>query len=569
MLLRRGAATSGVGGWRGRGMATKMDLDLGPVLRGVFEGEGLSLSRDKDVEVECDVLVVGGGSGGLACAAKLNEAGVASVVVAEEARPSPTLGTTYGMGGTCVNVGCVPKKLMHRAASLAHVVRRGEWEAYGLAPPSVDKGRKLVDWPKLVETVQNHVRKSSFLYSSALLKRPGTRVLDGIATLLDEPGVARVGSTRVVARKGVVVAVGGRPVLPERDVPGATEFGITSDDLFSLRREPGKTLVVGASYVALECASFLGSIGFDVTLLVRSTPLRGDAFDADCAERIVDMMVASGLRVKRGGPRLVRLTSGPRAHFEDGSSEAFDTVLFATGRKPETRGLGLPDSCLDRESGKVKVRGPLDFRVVGMDKTFAVGDAAATGMPELTPVAIRQGELLALQIASGVGSEAWRRLALERGPDAVPSTVFATPSEYGRVGLSESAAKARLGSENVVAYVRQWQGLEMEAAHAHVVGPGGANLEDFPDSCFVKLVCERAAPQRVLGVHVVMPNAGEVVQGLALAVACGASKQDIDEKVVGVHPTDAEGVLGGEMVVTTESGVDYRIQGGCGGGRCG
>ena len=227
--------------------------------------------------VHYDLLVIGGGSGGLACskaAAKLGK----KVAVCDFVKPSPA-GTTWGLGGTCVNVGCIPKKLMHQAALLGEGMK--DAASYGWEVPPEPKH----SWETMVGAVTMHVKSLNFGYRADLMSN-AVKYYNAYATFVDEKTVKAVdkkGKETTITADKFVIAVGGRPRYP--DIPGAKEHCITSDDVFSMKTPPGKTLVVGASYVALECAGLLHGVGFDTTVLMRSVPLRG--FDAHMAGLVV------------------------------------------------------------------------------------------------------------------------------------------------------------------------------------------------------------------------------------------------------------------------------------------
>ncbi|KAL3906340.1 MAG: hypothetical protein SGPRY_010587, partial [Prymnesium sp.] len=307
-------------------------------------------------QFDFDLLVIGGGSGGIACAKEAASLG-ASVALADYVHPSAR-GTTWGLGGTCVNVGCIPKKLMHRAGQLRRIIEQDAPAfGYDLSPLEGEEGEEgegvqekaphvAHSWSTLVLHVQRHIKSLNFGYLSSLRKKgvvyfnKHASFAGGHQVMLRGPK----GDEKVVSARQIVIAVGGRPRLPE-GFEGASEACIVSDDLFSLKTAPGASLVVGGGYVALECAGFLRSLGFEVSLLLRSIPLRG--FDRQCSEMVLSQLEGEGVRVIRGSPlHAERLPSSrTRVRWEEatgGQHEAeFETVLVATGRTADTKSLQL------------------------------------------------------------------------------------------------------------------------------------------------------------------------------------------------------------------------------------
>lgn len=332
-----------------------------------------------------------------------------------------------------------------------------------------------------------------------------------------------------------MIAVGGRPSYPE--IPGAREFGISSDDIFSLKRAPGKTLVIGASYVALECAGFLTALGYDTTVMVRSILLRG--FDQDMANIIGQHMELYHTKFIRGATpsRLERAEEGgPTTVYwntqEGEQSDTFDTVLFAIGRYAITAGLNLANAGVQAESnGKFIVN---EQEQTNVPHIYAVGDVLH-GRLELTPVAIKTGLLLACRLAG-------TSTAL-MDYDSVPTTVF-TPLEYGTVGLTEDQAKQKFGEANIQTFHTRFKPLEWSfdkmSAQANRMA-------------YTKVLVNKADSNRVVGFHVCAPNAGEITQGVAMAFKCGMTKEQMDS-TVGIHPTAAEDCLG--LHLTKEDNPD-------------
>ncbi|XP_068956943.1 thioredoxin reductase 2, mitochondrial isoform X1 [Petaurus breviceps papuanus] len=481
-----------------------------------------------------DLLVVGGGSGGLACAKEAAEFGK-KVAVMDFVAPSPR-GTSWGLGGTCVNVGCIPKKLMHHAALLGGALADAHHYGWGVAPSAPH------DWQQMTKAIQNHVKSLNWGYRVQLQERnvkyfniQGSFVNDHTVR-----GFTKAGKEMLVTADHIVLATGGRPRYPS-DVEGAMEYGITSDDLFWLKDSPGKTLVVGASYVSLECAGFLTGFGLDTTVMMRSVPLRG--FDQQMALLVTDYMESHGTKFlkhctmkkleKLKNNRLQVTWNNHDTNTEEMS--VFDTVLWAVGRVPETRRLNLDQVGvkLHPDSQKILVDAG---EVTSVPHIYAIGDIAES-RPELTPTAIMAGKLLARRLF-GQATELMDY-------DNVATTVF-TPLEYGCVGLSEEEAESRYGEDNIEVYHAYYKPLEFTVP------------ERDSSQCYIKMVCLRERDQRILGLHFIGPNAGEVIQGFALGIKCGATYPQM-KKTVGIHPTSAEEVT--KLWITKRSGLPATVTG--------
>lgn len=393
------------------------------------------------------MFVIGGGSGGISAARHASELGK-KVALADFVTPTPS-GSKWGVGGTCVNVGCIPKKMMHHAALLAE--GRHDQNNQGFA---VDCDGAH-DWNKLVKNVQMHIKSLNFGYKGDLLKLK-IKYFNMFAKFVDAHTIELTNGDKVerVTAEKIVIAVGGRPSYP--DVPGDREFGITSDDMFSLKKAPGKTLVVGASYVALECAGFLTAFGYDTTVMVRSIFLRG--FDQDMANRIAGHMEAGGTKFMRNSVPVKFEKPDPNgqiiatwADAKDPSittSDSFDTVLFAIGRYALTKNIGLENAGVTIEkNGKFIVT---EREQTNVPHIFAIGDVQH-GKLELTPTAIKAGMLLSHR-EYGVMTELMDY-------SNVPTTVF-TPLEYGCVGLSEEEAQTLHGKDAISTYHTEFTPLE-------------------------------------------------------------------------------------------------------------
>ncbi|KAH8248020.1 hypothetical protein KR038_000750 [Drosophila bunnanda] len=482
--------------------------------------------KNKGGSYDFDLVVIGGGSAGLACAkeAVLNGARVACL---DYVKPTPTLGTKWGVGGTCVNVGCIPKKLMHQASLLGEAVH--EAAAYGW---NVNEKIKP-DWKKLVQSVQNHIKSVNWV-TRVDLRDKKVEYINGLGSFVDTHTlVAKMKSgERTITAQTFVIAVGGRPRYP--DIPGAVELGITSDDLFSLEREPGKTLVVGAGYIGLECAGFLKGLGYEPTIMVRSVVLRG--FDQQMAELVASSMEERGIPFLRktvplsvekqdDGKLLVKYQNVDTGEV---GQELYDTVLWAIGRKGLVEDLNLPKVGVKCQKDKI----PVDsVEATNVPNIFAVGDIIY-GKPELTPVAILAGRLLARRLYAG--SE--QRMDYHD----VATTVF-TPLEYACVGLSEEEAVKKYGADEIEVFHGYYKPTEFFIPQKSV------------RYCYLKAVAERHGDQRVYGLHYIGPVAGEVIQGFAAALKSGLTINTLIN-TVGIHPTTAEEFT--RLTITKRSGAD-------------
>jgi thioredoxin reductase (NADPH) len=459
-----------------------------------------------------DLIVIGGGSGGLSASKEAALLG-AKVVLLDYVKPS-WQGSTWGLGGTCVNVGCIPKKLMHTAALLGESLH--DAEAYGW-----DVNVKAThDWAKLTTGVQDHISSLNFGYR-VQLREKAVEYKNALGSFIDPHTVEltdKKGKKSSITGRRILVAVGGRPKT--LDIPGG-ELAISSDDLFSLDHAPGKTLVIGASYVALECAGFLAGLKYDVSVMVRSILLRG--FDSQISELIGTYMAENGTRFIRPATpsKIEKLESGKlRVTYLNNetnveSQEEFDTVFVATGRVADTGKLNLDKAGVSiGKDGKIETVG----EQTNVPHIYAIGDVLA-GRPELTPVAIAAGKLLAKRLF-GKSSEGMDY-------DKIPTTVF-TPLEYGTVGFSEEDANTKFGAESIEIYHAYVTPLEWTVGHHRP-----------ENKCYAKIVVNKADNERIVGFHILGPHAGEVTQGWACALRLGATYESF-RTTVGIHPTLAE-----------------------------
>lgn len=435
-----------------------------------------------------DLFVIGGGSGGVRAARVASGDWGAKVGLAEESR----------MGGTCVIRGCVPKKLMVFASGFPEAIE--DARAYGW---DVEAGR--FDWPRFRGALERELDRLEGAYRNTL-KNAGVTVHDARARVVDAHTVELADGTRFTA-KHILVATGGWPFVP--DIPGR-ELAITSNEVFHLDTLPKRALVVGGGYIASEFACILHGLGVEVAQYYRGAQiLRG--FDDEARGHVANAMQARGIAVHCGTDviRLEKSAGGIVAVATDGTEREFDLVLYATGRVPNARGLGLED--LGVQFGR---RGEIvvdEWSQTAVPSIFAVGDV--TDRVNLTPVAIREGH--------GFADTVFGAKPTKFDHSAVVSAVFTQP-ELGAVGLSEEAARAAGPIEVYAATFRPMRSL----------------FAGRQDRVLMKLVvC--AETRKVLGCHIVAPEAGELIQLAAVAIGMGATKEDFD-RTLAVHPTMAE-----------------------------
>jgi glutathione reductase (NADPH) len=438
-----------------------------------------------------DFIVIGGGSGGLAAAQRASQYG-ARALVFEPGR----------LGGTCVNVGCVPKKVMWTAAQLAHALRDARDYGFDLTVGSHD-------WAKLKTARDDYVTWLNGIYARNLERRSVELVRRRVR--LEAPGEVVDDRGETYRADHILIATGGYPRVPP--LPGA-ELGITSDGFFELDHCPRRVAVVGSGYIAVELAGVLRSLGAQVSQFVRyESVLR--SFDAMLSSKLMESLAALGVDVVTGAvPQSVERSDGLCYVVEDGRRfDGFDCLIWAIGRDPTTRGLGL-ENCgvaVDRD-GFITVD---KYQSTSVPSIYAVGDV--TGQAQLTPVAIAAARRLADRV---FGGQPDRHLSYEN----IPTVIFAHPP-IGTVGLSEEEARQRYPAEELKIYTSEF----VPMYHA---------LTEHRPKTAMKLVT-LGEEERVIGCHIIGPGADEMLQGFAVAISMGARKSDLDDTIA-IHPTSAE-----------------------------
>ncbi len=442
------------------------------------------------VSKQFDLLVIGGGSGGLAHAQRAAEYGAKAAVI-----------ETAPLGGTCVNVGCVPKKIMWYAASHVHHAKLAADYGFDIAVNGHD-------WGALKQRRDDYVKRLNGIYETNLDKR-GVTLIRGYGQIVDRHAV-RVGE-QVYTADRLVIATGGRPIVPH--IHGA-ELGITSDGFFELSERPQRVALIGSGYIAVEFAGMFSAQGSDTTILVRKDGVLRN-FDSMVREELQQSLARENIKLETGViPRAIEKSDdGLCLRAEDGRTfGSYDCIVWAVGRAPNTEDLNAEGALLELDGyGFIPVD---DYQQTNVENIFALGDV--TGKDALTPVAIAAGRRLADRLYGGMTD---RRLEYH----TIPSVVFSHPP-IGTVGLTEDEARKKYG-DDVKVYTSRFNPM-MYALGEHKV----------PSA--MKLVTV-GADEKVVGCHVIGDGADEMMQGFAVAVRMGATKKDFDDTVA-IHPTSAE-----------------------------
>ena len=437
-----------------------------------------------------DLFVIGGGSGGVR-AGRLAAAGGARVALAEE----------YRMGGTCVIRGCVPKKLMVFASGYSEAM--DEARAYGW-----DVASGAFDWPSFRTVLHKELDRLEGIYAKNL-KAAGAELIEQRAEVTG-PNSIKLADGRQVTAKTILIATGGAPFVPEFE---GSDLVWTSNEVFLMEHLPKRVLIVGGGYIACEFACILNGLGVDVSQYYRSAQiLRG--FDGEARGHIAELIKGRGIDLHVGTDvqRIVKEDGGLRVYASDGRKELFDAVIYATGRRPNTNGLGLETAGVETGRwGQILVD---DYSKTNVDSIYAIGDV--TDRVNLTPVAIREGVAFVETVFNNNPSKP--------DHDLIPSAVFTQP-EYGSVGMTEEEARDERPIEVYCASFRPMQ---------------NAFIGKEERVLYKLIVCTET--RKILGAHIIAPGAGEMIQMIGVAIKMGATKEDFD-RTVAVHPTMSEEIV--------------------------
>ena len=440
-----------------------------------------------------DYIAIGGGSGGIASINRAAMYGKKCAII-----------EANHLGGTCVNLGCVPKKVMWYGAQVAEAMHKYAPD-YGF-----DIEVKGFDFKKLVETRQKYIGNIHRSYENNLAKN-NVEVINGFAKFVDAKTVEVNG--KYITADHILIATGGRPVFP--DIKGA-EYGIDSDGFFALEHLPERVAVVGAGYVAVEIAGVLRSLGSEVDLYVRQhAPLR--SFDHSIVNVLLEEMDKEGIKLHTHSTlkEVVKNEDGSLTiELEDGQSQTVDCLIWAVGREPATDVINLDVTGVETNSiGKVKVD---KFQNTNVEGIYAVGDIIENSI-DLTPVAVAAGRRLSERLFNNKPNE-------HLDYNLVPTVIFTHPP-IGTVGLSEMQAIEQYGEEDVKCYTSTFT-------------PMYSAVTQHRQKCTMKLVC-LGEEEKIIGLHGIGFGVDEMIQGFAVAIKMGATKADFDNTVA-IHPTGAE-----------------------------
>ena len=445
-----------------------------------------------------DYIAIGGGSGGIASVNRAASYGKKCAII--EAKH---------LGGTCVNVGCVPKKVMFYGAQIAEAINHYAPD-YGF-----DVDVKKFDFAKLVESRQAYISRIHTSYDNVLAKN-NVDVIRGFAKFVNKNTLEVTfadGTTEQVTADHILIATGGRPSIPA--VKGA-EYGIDSNGVFDLTELPKRAAVVGAGYIAVELAGVLNSLGVETHLFVRKhAPLRN--FDPMMAETLIESMQQDGITLHTHAipKEVVKNEDGSvTLNLEDGREQRVDCLIWAIGREPATDKINLQAVGVEtNERGFIKVDKYQNTNVPGI---YAVGDIIEGGI-ELTPVAVAAGRRLSERLFNNKPNE-------HLDYNLVPSVVFSHPP-IGTVGLTEPQAIEQYGAENVKVYKSSFTSMYTA-------------VTQHRQACRMKLVCV-GKEEKIVGLHGIGFGVDEMIQGFAVAIKMGATKADFDNTVA-IHPTGSE-----------------------------
>ena len=439
------------------------------------------------LDFQYDLFVIGAGSGGVR-AARMSAAMGAKVAIAED----------LYLGGTCVNVGCVPKKLFVYASQYSELIDHASGFGWSI-------GKTEFNWQQLVQNKNTEIERLNGIYQR-ILDKSGAELIRGRASFVDQHTV-EVNQQQYTA-KNILIATGGWPHIPEIE---GKEFIITSNEVFYLDELPKSITIVGGGYIAVEFAGIFNGLGVDTTLVYRG-PLFLRGFDDDIRQHLAKEMQNKGIKLlfDTNITRIEQSNEQYKCELSQGKPIETDLVMYATGRKPNIKNLGLENVNVKINNNNAIVVN--DHFQTSVDHIYAIGDVI--DRVQLTPVALAEGMYLSNYLFGDINSAV--------NYDNIPTAVFSQPN-IGTVGLTENEARERFDQIEIF---------------KSIFTPMKLSLSEDTEKTFMKLIVDKST-DKVIGAHMVGPDAGEIIQGIGIAIKTGATKSDFD-KTIGIHPTTAE-----------------------------
>jgi glutathione reductase (NADPH) len=444
-----------------------------------------------------DYIVIGAGSGGIATANRAASYGKKVVLIEKNI-----------IGGTCVNVGCVPKKIMWHASQIAEAVELASNYGFNV---SQQQDTKKFNWNKLINSTNNYISRIHNAYTNIFQKNNIT-LITAEACFIDSNTV--LASGKKYHAEHICVATGGYPNIP--DIPGA-HYGITSNDFFSLHRQPKKIVIIGSGYIAVELASFLNSIGTDTTIIARKNNIL-TSFDSTISASLAESLQKQGIKILFNtlATKIDNNNNSINIHLNNNNSIPADTLLWAIGRNPAVESLKLANAAVDTNNqGYISIDKQQN---TSQKNIYAIGDN--TGNIQLTPVAIAAGRKLADRIFNN-----------QQQPcisyDNIASVIFSHPP-VGTIGMTEQQAVNKFGKENIKIYTSKFKPMYLSVA----------NIDEITT---IKMITVKAT-DKIIGLHIIGVAADEMLQGFAVAIKMGATRKHFNETIA-IHPTSAEEVV--------------------------
>lgn len=453
---------------------------------------------------EYDLFIIGGGPGGLSAAKQAAKYKI-KVGLADFVEPSP-LGSKWLFGGTCFNVGCIPKIMMHHISKLSDEIKK-------LNIFEVNQDKENI-WTKVILKLIKAKKMIKYDFMKGL---ENIHIYNAYATLIDKNtinlSISRNNNVRIIAKK-IIISIGGRPNY--RDIPGSKEFTITSDDFFFRKNSPGNTLIIGSSYIGAETAGLINSLGFNVTILVKSKFLNN--FDKEMANKVKTFMSKRGVNFineanvisfsEKDKKKIITYEINGKQY-----SEKYDTIVLAIGRVVNSKKINADKIGINiAENGKIIVK---ENDETNISNIYAIGDCA-DGRIELAPATIMSARLLIDRLYNNSNEL--------MNYENMPSALF-TPYEYGFVGLSEEEALKKYGKEKIDIYSKEFEMVEN-------------NLKENSEKGYIKVITNKLT-NVIIGFHIFSPNAGEITQVISMGMKSNITIKEIQSSI-GIHPTIAE-----------------------------